>query len=313
MLFVATGCATAERGRTDALERLAAPGPHPVAEAEVRWFDARRQRTIPARIYFPDDASDHLPVIVFSHGLGNSRRGYSYLGKQWASCGFVSIHPEHPGANEDVAKHGLLHLYRAGFDKRNWSNVPEDISFVIDAIQDDANLPPRLRGRLDRTRIGVAGHSIGAYAALAIGGMRVRFPDGRTVSFRDRRVRAAIPISMSENLPPGGYRDVSIPMLHITGTRDSSLFYGTTPRMRRIPYESIPRTDQLLVTIRGANHSTFSDEESPSNRDAHDVIRAATTLFWKMTLEGDAQAAASLQGGELASAAGSLATVEKKK
>jgi len=264
-----------------ACDALAAPAPFRVAQYDVAWYDAARQRPVAVRIYAPVDAPGPLPVIVFSHGLGNSRLGYAWLGRTWASAGFVSIHPEHLGADLDVTQHGLWHLYRAGFDRANWRNVPLDIHFVLDQIARDDALPPPLRGRLDLAHIGVAGHSLGAFAALAIGGMRV---DG--VSYRDERVRAAVPISMSEAMPAEAYESVAIPMLHITGTRDSSYAYGTTPRARRVPFESIPRDDQILVTIAGANHSTPSDDESPANRAAHDVIRNVTTAFWNATLRG---------------------------
>jgi predicted dienelactone hydrolase len=249
----------------------------PVQQVDVVWHDARRDRDVPARIYLPVGAPSPSPVIVFSHGLGNSSEGYAYLGRHWASRGYISVHPDHAGVDRDVERHGLLHLYKAGFDKGNWRLVAEDLHFVIDALSAE----PALRGRADLSRIGVAGHSLGAYAALAIGGMDV---DG--TSYRDPRVRAAIPMSMSESFPPAAYRSVAIPMLHLTGTRDSSIVYGTTPSARRVPFESIPRDDQILVTIRGANHSTFSDDESPSNRAMHDVIRTATTSFWDATLRG---------------------------
>jgi len=273
-----------------AADALAAPAPFTVAQYDVEWHDAARNRTVAARIYAPANAPGPLPVIIFSHGLGNSRTGYAYLGRHWASHGFVSIHPEHLGADVDVTRHGLWHLYRAGFDRANWRNVPLDISFVIDQLARGDALPPPLRGRLDLAHIGVAGHSLGAYAALAIGGMTV---DG--VSYRDARVRAAVPISMSEAFPPSAYASVAIPMLHITGTRDSSYAYCTTPRARRVPFESIPRGDQMLITIGGANHSTPSDEESAANRAAHDVIRVATTLFWNAYLRDDAGSLAALR------------------
>ncbi|HEX7191690.1 MAG TPA: hypothetical protein VF381_08975, partial [Thermoanaerobaculia bacterium] len=260
----------------------------------MEWRDAARNRTIAAKIYAPKDAPGLAPVIVFSHGLGNSSNGYSYLGEHWASHGFVSIHPDHPGSDIELTKHGLWHAYRAGFDRTVWDTLPRDDSFVIDQVV-RGNLPEALRGRLDTTRIGVAGHSVGAYAALAIGGMQVVFPGGRSENFRDERVRAAIPMSMSEEMPPDAYKSVAIPMLHLTGTHDSSLLYGTTPADRRVPFESIPRDDQFLISIKGANHSTFSDDEDAGNRAMHDIIRASTTLFWNAYLRGDASALASLK------------------
>jgi predicted dienelactone hydrolase len=265
---------------------VAAHAAYTVQTFEVTWHDDARHRTIAAKIYAPKDAPGLAPVIIFSHGLGNSREGYSYLGEQWASQGYVSIHPEHPGADVEVTKHGLWHLYRAGFDRTNWETIPRDISFVIDQVV-RGNLPEPLRGRVDVTHIGVSGHSIGAYAALAIGGMNG--------VFRDERVRAAIPMSMSEEMPPDAYKSVAIPMLHLTGTHDSSLLYGTTPADRRVPFESIPRDDQFLINIKGANHSTFSDDESAANRAMHDIIRTSTTLFWNAYLRGDARSLAALK------------------
>ncbi len=266
----------------------------PVETYEVTWHDEVRHRTIAAKIYAPKDLQSLAPIIIFSHGLGNSREGYSYLGEQWASHGFVSIHPEHVGADIEVTKHGLWHLYRAGFDRTDWETLPRDDSFVIDQVV-QGNLPEPLRGHVDTTRSGVAGHSIGAYAALAIGGMRVVFPGGRSESYRDERVRAAIAMSMSEEMPRDAYTSVAIPMLHLTGTHDSSILYGTTPADRRVPFESIPRDDQFLISIKGANHSTFSDDENPGNRAMHDIIRESTTLFWNAYLRGDADSLATLK------------------
>jgi predicted dienelactone hydrolase len=40
-----------------------------------------------------------FPVIVFSHGLGGSREGYKYLGRHWASYGYVAVHVEHLGSD----------------------------------------------------------------------------------------------------------------------------------------------------------------------------------------------------------------------
>ncbi|HSP35633.1 MAG TPA: hypothetical protein VLU46_15080 [Thermoanaerobaculia bacterium] len=300
VILFAASCASAPRALVPAspLTRLGAPGPYRVREYDLDWFDAKRQRAVPVHIYAPEGAPGPSPVVIFSHGLGNSRRGYRYLGVHWASHGFVSVHPEHIGANEETNRHGLWFQFWKGFDRTNWMNVPLDIRFVIDQLQNADNLPDGLR--LDTAHIAVAGHSLGAYAALAVGGLNVLFPDGTVRNFRDPRVTAAIPISMSENFKPSSYRDVAIPMLHITGTRDSSIFYGTWPRKRRMPYNSIPRPDQYLVVIRGANHSTFSDDEDANNRTAHDVVRVTTVDFLDAYLRGDANALASLRNGQLA-------------
>ena len=313
-LLVAAGCASIPPGVvTDpALAPLAQPGPHRVAEYDVDWFDATRQRHVPVHIYAPDPAAANMPVIIFSHGLGNSRDGYRYLGTHWASHGYASVHPGHAGLNADAARRGWWHLFRKGFDRQNWIDVPQDLHFVVDQLQIDGALPAPLRGRIDRSAIGVAGHSLGAYGALAMGGLRTLFPDGQVRNFRDPRVRAAVPISMSENFQGSSYSEIAIPMLHITGTRDWDVLYGTWSRKRRVPFNSIHRDDQYLVVVRGATHSTFSDEESPATKRSHDAVRISTLLFWDAYLRRDATALAELRDGRMAQALEGLARLSTK-
>ena len=47
------------------------------------WLDAARGRAVPVRLYLPEAASAERPVplVVFSHGIGGTRNGYSYLGR----------------------------------------------------------------------------------------------------------------------------------------------------------------------------------------------------------------------------------------
>ncbi len=281
----------------------AAAGPHSVSVVREQWYDSARQRSVPVKIYYPDDITTPSPVVIFSHGLGNSREGYEYLGHHWASHGFVSVHPEHVGAAHDIEKKGLIALYRAGNDHSYWRTYPEDIRFVIDHLPQSS-----VASRVDMQHIAVAGHSLGAYATLAEAGLIVPGAKG----LHDPRVIAGIPISMSEDFPPSAYGGIRIPLLHITGTRDSSIVYGTLPRDRRIPFDSITAPDQFLLTIRGANHSTYSDDESAHNRRDHDLIRAATTAFLDAFLRGDGTARQWLAGGGLQQFASADARLEMR-
>src|SRR5688572_10618973 len=47
------------------------------------WIDAVRSRPVPARLHWPANIAltSRVPLIVFSHGMGGSRQGYSYLGR----------------------------------------------------------------------------------------------------------------------------------------------------------------------------------------------------------------------------------------
>ncbi|MBC7621406.1 MAG: hypothetical protein H7293_20890, partial [Candidatus Saccharibacteria bacterium] len=46
------------------------------------WNDVGRNRLVPAKIYLPVGLlkPGAVPLVVFSHGIGGSKDGYSYLG-----------------------------------------------------------------------------------------------------------------------------------------------------------------------------------------------------------------------------------------
>ncbi|MCU0924208.1 MAG: hypothetical protein MUF16_28565 [Burkholderiaceae bacterium] len=79
-------------------EAASAATPAPTASAgystrDYEWRDAARQRQVPVRLYLPDAArpDQPVPLVVFSHGIGGSRAGYSYLGRYWASQGLDQL------------------------------------------------------------------------------------------------------------------------------------------------------------------------------------------------------------------------------
>src|SRR5207244_281867 len=53
-----------------------------------------------------------------------------------------------------------------------WRDRARDISLVIDSLADLEVRFPELKGKMDRTKIGVGGHSYGAFTAMLLGGAR---------------------------------------------------------------------------------------------------------------------------------------------
>ncbi len=292
------------------LEPFARDGAAAVEVHDVAWKDSARNVVIRARIYSPADTSAHA-LVLFSHGLGNSRFGYSYLGRHWASWGIISVHIEHPGAGEDLARRGFVAVYRAGFDPQLDVSTVRDAHFVIDELT-GRDVPGFLRGRVRADAIGVAGHSLGAYVALATAGAIRFLPIDPALTLRDRRVRAAVALSMSENLPSDVYGQTEVPILHFTGTSDSSFFYGTTKRMRRIPFEHTSGGVAWLVTLRGANHSTFSADDRSATPVRIDAIKALTLLWWKAWLEGDDSARKLLASPAIGDQLRAIGTLERR-
>ena len=155
---------------------------------EFEGFDARRNRLVPVRLYLPNPgqgavpgigagaaaaaaAGVPLPLVVFSHGIGGSRRGYSYLGRHWASQGWASLHLQHVGsdralwAGNPLAVAGWL---LAAAQQSEATARVADLSFALDQL-----LAGPLAGRIDAARIVAAGHSCGANTALRAVGARV--------------------------------------------------------------------------------------------------------------------------------------------
>lgn len=255
--------------------------PFDVEEAAAVLTDPDRDREVPLRVYAPKGARAPLPVVLFSHGIGESRDAYVYLGRHFASQGYVAIHLTHYGTDRSVLeKDGLAGIYRAIRNPENWRNRPRDVSFVLDVLERGSPVIPLASGLVDMGRVAVAGHSAGAFTALALAGLRV--PEGTT---RDPRVKVAIAMSMpripqlirAENL-----RDIAIPVLHITGTRDRSLLYWTFPRDRRVAFDLTTAPDQYLVTLEGVGHWTFSNPDRPERKREHrqhQAIAEISTAF----------------------------------
>lgn len=294
-----------------------APGPHEVATFDADWHDADRDRTLPVRVYYPAQGDGPAPVVVFSHGLGGSRRGYAYLGQHWASHGYVSIHLQHPGSDESVFQgqdRPLEALRGAAADPRRAADRGRDVKFALDECERLHAGDGPLAGRLDLERVGMAGHSFGANTTLMVCGQRFGPRLLRLPSFRDDRIRAAIPMSApvpgTRRDPDYTYGEIRVPLLHMTGTLDESPIGDTAAADRRIPFDNIAGVDQYLVTFEGGDHMIFSGRvrrgpaaglgpELPgfggdATRDAafQDLIRQGTTAFWDAYLRDDKAARA---------------------
>ena len=271
---------------------------HEVTTTSVVWWDARRDRDVPVTIYAPARRPSS-PVLLFSHGIGEDRDSYQYIGNALAASGFLVVHMTHAGTDRAVLQRGYRHLYRAVKQKENWINRVRDVTFVLDQLEGDS--------RADLDRVAVAGHSAGAFTAFAAAGLRTA--DGSAL--RDPRVKLIIPISMPRLdgvVPPGGYDDIRIPVLSVTGTCDASLIYRTLPRHRRIPFEQTAATGQYLVTIEGVNHDTFSNA---SDRH-HPVIVSLMTLFLRAFLLEEAGARVWFDEAGRAVVNGTALTIERK-
>lgn len=280
--------------------------PEPIQVEVVRydWRDGKRDRKVPVKIYFPKSASGPFPVIIFSHGLGGSRENYEYLGRHWASHGYVSVHLQHLGSDDAVWKNGagmgrMEAMRKAAANPRNAINRPLDVSFAIDQLEKLNQEKSPFQKRLDLERIGVAGHSFGAFTVLATIGQTFLPRSAGESRMADPRVKAGIAMSAPVGIDRGhfdqAFAGVKVPCFHMTGTRDFSPIGDTRPEDRRVPFDHISGADQFLITFKDGDHMIFSGRgpvRIGAEKDEHfqKLICASSTAFWDAYLRGDAKA-----------------------
>jgi predicted dienelactone hydrolase len=267
------------------------------ATFEDNWHDAARDRDVPVKVYYPVPAKGKLPVIIFSHGLGGSREGYSYVGKYWAAHGYVSVHLTHAGSDtEALIANGLTDLQgqaqAIATNPKNAVDRCKDVSFAIDhlsAVDKEDSSP--LKDHLDLTRIGMSGHSFGANTTMLIAGELTR--TGKT--FADSRIKCAIamspPIATPESAWDKVYAKVKIPLFVMTGTLDDSPVGETTADQRRVPFDHVANIPAFLITLEGADHMVFSGHrrgpEKPTDNHQYQLIEQGTLAFWDAYLTGN--------------------------
>jgi predicted dienelactone hydrolase len=161
--------------------------------------------------WYPVGASSRcrFPLIVFSPGANSRPIGYAPLLSHLASEGFVVI--------------GVLPMDQTARGDEGTERV-QDVRYLIGHLRPIAKrLSPSMLAELDPTRIGVAGHSFGAFVAAE-----------EAVS--DPRIRAAL--VMAGPLRPGNASATRVPVLAMAGAKDTAV----PARVVRTYYDQLPKS-----------------------------------------------------------------------
>jgi len=265
------------------------------------WFDAARERAVPVRLYLPEAASPARPVplVVFSHGIGGSRNGYSYLGRHWASQGYASLHLQHVGSDRNVWMGNPFEMLGRLHDAAQESealNRVHDLRFALDRL-----LSGPLAPRVDAQRIVAAGHSYGANTVLLAAGATVQ-RDGQRIDLRDARIKAAIVLSAppfyGEAQPARILGSIDVPSLHVTATDDviriPGYYSGADDRVA--VYDATGGSRKALAVFEGGSHSMFTDRAGTGgvvrNAQVKEATRELSLAFMNSVFSGDDRAMA---------------------
>lgn len=274
---------------------------------DLEVHDGVRDRIIPIRIYLPEDKADS-PLVLFSHGLGGSRRSFSYLAKAWRELGFSTVFIQHPGSDEDmlkgVAPHRVEEVMREAAGRSNFTLRIADIPAVMDQLHEWSRQPEHpLYGRIRTKRVGVAGHSFGAMTAQALGGQRFGFGIGRA-HFADDRIVAALMLSPSPPIAGTNrmaFGRVDTPWMLISGTDDYSPIARFDAEERREVFRYLPDGGKYKLVFEGAGHGSYDVDGRLRSRDSDrfgKAIAAVSGKFWQAWLEGDKAARKWLESDE---------------
>ncbi|QTN29759.1 acetylhydrolase [Rhodoferax sp. AJA081-3] len=250
-----------------------------------QWKDTTRDRPVPAKIYLPAgpglDAGT-VPLVVFSHGIGGSMEGYSYLGRYFAAHGYASLHVQHVGSDRQLWRGNPLTLVSrlsdAAQDTEALHRV-KDVKFALDRLLGDP-----VGKVIDGQRLIAAGHSYGANTTMLLAGAKVDM-NGNTVWVKDPRFGAAILISAP---PFYGLGDplkivsgIDVPTLHITATADDIQIPGYSSGVadRLALYQATGASTQaakVLAVFKDGSHSIFTDRMGTGGAALNPKVKVAT-------------------------------------
>jgi len=212
----------------------------------------RVTRSLRTVVRYPTTPGRH-PLIVFAHGFAlvpdTSRR----LLDAWARAGYVVAAPVFPRTST---------VAPGGPTESDLINQPRDVSVVISRLLVlSMNSRGVLAGKIDPTRIAVAGQSDGGVTALAVA------YDQR---FRDPRIRAAIVMSGARLGGMGPFPRRGPPLLAVQGTADTLNVPATTAA-----YFGLAARPKFLLWLVGASHLPPYTTQEPQLR----IVEHATTAF----------------------------------
>jgi predicted dienelactone hydrolase len=218
------------------------------------------------RVTVPSTGSA-LPIILLSHGHGSSNslsslEGYAPLSEFWAAHGFAVLQPTHLSS-------AFLGLTAPEGQELFWQDRAADMVRILDKLDSIEAAVPGLQGRLDRTRVAVAGHSLGAWTASMLLGARNTDPRDGSVWYKpEQRIKAGIVLGgtgnggadLSENgkkllsMYGADFSEMATPALVVYGDEDvNPHLTNRGADWHAHPYTLAPGSKDLLE-LKGAKH-----------------------------------------------------------
>ncbi len=270
--------------------RLSRSGPYPSQTFGFTFVNSRRARRprIPVEITLPEELSEPAPVILIAPGLASGLETFTYLEEHLASHGFATATLQFPDSSDETIAKFLMGLGTTP-EPNSWVQQPLDLSALLDELERLSESDQRLRGRLDLSRVGLFGQSLGGYTVLATAGAelnwsalqelcdRIRQPETYNfnlaniwqcstitdqpppvVEFQEDRIKAVFsvnPVTTPIFGPAGeGLANITVPTTLVTSTED--LFAPPSPE-QIFPFSQISNPNRYLLIVERGTHFSF--------------------------------------------------------
>lgn len=253
---------------TGAAAEIPVNDPKPIISfSPVVLPDSSRVADLQLRVTVPS-TGDALPIILFSHGHGRSNslsslEGYAPLAEFWAAHGFAVLQPTHLSS-------AFLGLKGPEGQELFWQDRATDMVRILDNLDRVETSTPGLKGRLDRSRVAIAGHSLGAWTtALLLGASNTDPRDGSTWYKPESRIKTGVVLAGTGNgaedlsdmgrtrVPPYGpdFTTMAKPALVVYGDEDVSPHLTIRGADWHADSYTLAPSPKDLLTLRGAKHS----------------------------------------------------------
>ena len=297
-----------------------------VSKQTISVLSSQTNRPFEVDVYLPEPKSTQFsyPVLVISHGLASHRSRFENLAKHLTSYGFAVAVPQHLGSDYQHFQ-ALIHGNMDNLlEPEEFMNRPRNITQLLNELE---TLNSRLfKNQLNLKNVGVIGHSLGGYTALALGGATLNFTQLKTdceqeeiplnpslflqclvlkipeanYNLQDPRVQAVLVLNPlnSSVLGESGLSQIQVPVMMATSSADF-LTPAVLEQIKSFTWLTTPH--KYLVVQNRANHffdirdkdnidqSVMSSLVSPSSEINHRYIRALSVAFFKTYITKDAQ------------------------
>jgi len=252
-------------------QAFASPFPQTAAPGQIPFFQQVERSNItiasqtpkqtaptldPADIYFPGTTvTTKFPIVLLLQGGLVDKSAYSSFAVEVARYGFIVVVPNH--TRSLTAPNGQTVTGLAA-EQQQVNDVLKQM------IAENVNPKSRLANRVDTTKLGLLGHSLGGYVGL--GAIQNQcFPGICTGNFtRPPELKAGIFYGTNFRTPPitgtfPAINNQNIPTALIAGSLDGVSDLDETQRT----YKQIQTPPKALFIIKGANHYSITNQDNP--------------------------------------------------